>query len=137
MSNTNPPTTSKTKTRELTTATIKSPPFSYLHLTTGDSAATPLDALQVRSYCAAACRQFLGATGAAIPVDILLMSADGGGGDAWVRVPRADLGAFAGAMTAYGGTSRDGEVMVLRVKACGDWLGSLVGGQGVERVWGS
>ncbi|KAK1835815.1 hypothetical protein QBC39DRAFT_297657 [Podospora conica] len=133
---TNPP-PPPTKTRELTTATIKSPPFAYLHLS-ASSSTTTLDALQVRSYCTSACRQFLGATGAAIPVDILSVPSGSGGGDAWVRVPRADLGAFAGAITAYGGSSSDaGGVMVLRVKACGDWLGSLVGGEGEERVWGS
>lgn len=126
-----PPPPPPTKTRELTTTTIKSPPFSYLHLST--STTTSLDALQVRSYCASATRQFLGTTGAAIPVDVLSVT----GGDAWVRVPRADLGAFAGAITAYGGTSSEGGVMVMRVKACGDWLGSLVGGEGEGRVWGS
>ncbi|KAK0754790.1 hypothetical protein B0T18DRAFT_313672 [Schizothecium vesticola] len=137
MSNTTPPRAPPTKTRELTTTTIKSPPFAYLHLST--STTTPgLDALQVRSYCSSASRQFLGTTGAAIPVDVLSVSSGlGGGGDAWVRVPRADLGAFAGAITAFGGLSSDGGVMVMRVKACGDWLGSLVGGDGEERVWGS
>lgn len=138
MSNTTPTTTPPPplKTRELTTTTIKTPPFSYLHLSTSPTTTTSLDVLQVRSYCASACRQFLGATGAAIPVDVL--SVTSGGGDAWVRVPRADLGAFAGAITAYGGTSSDGGgVMVMRVEACGDWLGSLVGGEGEGRVWGS
>lgn len=141
MSNTTPTTTTPPpplKTRELTTTTIKTPPFSYLHLSTSTSptTTTSLDALQVRSYCASACRQFLGTTGAAIPVDVLSITS--GGGDAWVRVPRGDLGAFAGAITAYGGTSSEGGgVMVMRVEACGDWLGSLVGGEGEGGVWGS
>lgn len=133
MSNTTTP-PAPLKTRELTTTTIKSPPFSYLHLSTSTSpTTTSLDALQVRSYCASATRQFLGTTGAAIPVDVLSVT---GGGDAWVRVPRGDLGAFAGAITAYGGTSLEAGVMVMRVKACGDWLGSLVGGEGEGGGWG-
>ncbi|KAH6850804.1 hypothetical protein B0I37DRAFT_121752 [Chaetomium sp. MPI-CAGE-AT-0009] len=91
--------------------------------------------LQLRAYLTTALRQFLGDTGAAIPVDFLAVR----GADAWVRVPRQDLAAFVGAVTAFSGVemsagSEEGR-MVLRVVASGDWLGSLVGKGGEGRVW--
>ncbi|KAK5663084.1 hypothetical protein OQA88_6500 [Cercophora sp. LCS_1] len=129
------------KTRELTSCTIRSPPYAYAHLTSTTHGSTAndididegLDALQVRAYCTAALRQFLGDTGAAISVDTLLVR----GADVWLRVPRQDLGAFAAAMTAYGGMSRGGgATTVMRLQTCGDWLGSLLGRAGESQVWG-
>jgi ribonuclease P/MRP protein subunit POP8 len=121
---------------EIASTTITSPPWSYVHLemitdgsilqprTTGSQTSTPLDALQVRSYCTAALRQFLGDHGAGIPMDILKVS----GQACWARVPRPDLGAFAAALTAYGGaTQHNGERSVLQLRASGNFLGSLIG----------
>lgn len=123
------------KAHELVSCTIRSPPFSYLHLErTCDGADQPeLDALQVRAYCTSAMTQFLGVTGAAIPVDILKVDAT----ECWLRVPRPDLGAFAAAITAWPGVSQEGEgsSYVLRIRACGDWLGSLVGRQDQHKLW--
>ncbi|KAK3359279.1 hypothetical protein B0T25DRAFT_93001 [Lasiosphaeria hispida] len=135
------------KIRELASCTVKSPPFAYIHLTslttaphlpppgTAELDITPsasLDALQVRAYCTSALRQFLGDTGAAIAVDLLALR----GADCWVRVPRPDLGAFAAAITAYSGVAREGEgVMILQLRACGDWLGSLLGKAEESELW--
>jgi len=93
-----------------------------------------LDALQVRAYCTSALRQFLGDTGAAVSVDILAVRDS----NVWVRVPQADLGGFSAAMTAYGGMARGGGVTtVLRLRACGDWLGSLLGRTEQHELWAS
>ncbi|KAK3686015.1 hypothetical protein B0T22DRAFT_467075 [Podospora appendiculata] len=133
------------RAHDLQTTTIKTPPFAYAHLKAQyhppPTKSNPpiLDALQVRSYLTSALRQFLGDTGAGVAVDILQVSS--GEGEGWVRVPRGDLGAFAGAVTAFAGMPlRDdgGTVMVLRLGACGDWLGSLLGrGEEERRLWGA
>ncbi|KAK7757209.1 hypothetical protein SLS62_000758 [Diatrype stigma] len=142
------------KFHELATCTIRAPPFAYAHLelfnsttaitstnSDSDSESSPrgLDALQVRSYCTAALRQFLGVAGEAIPLDVLQVR----GRRCWVRVPRDDLGAFAAAVTAWQGVVLDGagdggdggRRSTLRILGCSDWLGTLVGGRGEERLW--
>lgn len=120
---------------ELLTCTIKSPPFSYAHLelATDGPDAIELDNLQVKSYCTAALRQFLGITGAAISMDILKAE----GSECWVRVPRQDLGSFAAAITAWRGTNEGGTQCLLRIKQCSDWLGMMVGTDGQDRLWNS
>lgn len=90
-----------------------------------------LDNLQVKSYCTAALRQFLGLTGVAIPLDVLKVEASA----CWVRVPRDDLGAFAAALTAWKGSSDGGVEFLLRVKQCSDWLGAMVGSHGQDELW--
>ncbi|KAK4127690.1 hypothetical protein N657DRAFT_653844 [Parathielavia appendiculata] len=143
------------KTRTLTTATLKHPPFAYAHLTLVNPAPNGipnnnnlpiLDALQLRFYLTAALRQFLGDTGAGMSLDILLVQPH----SAWVRVPREDLPAFAAGVTAFSGlplassasslsgsssSSAQGGRMVLRLGACGDWLGSLIGREEEEKLW--
>ncbi|KAL7812275.1 hypothetical protein V8C26DRAFT_407445 [Trichoderma gracile] len=124
------------KTHELLTCTIKAPPFSYIHLqlltNPPEAAATlELDNLQVKSYCTAALRQFLGLTGTAIPLDVLKVEAS----ECWIRVPRDDLGAFAAALTAWKGSSDGGVDFLLRVKQCSDWLGAMVGSHGQDELW--
>jgi ribonuclease P/MRP protein subunit POP8 len=136
-----------TKTLTLTTTTLRTPPFAYAHLTlTPDPQSPPpptpslqVDALQVRAYLTTALRQFLGTTGASIAIDILLIE----GGSVWVRVPREDLAAFAAGVTAFAGTSSSSQGggeggegrMLLRLGACGDWLGGLVGREGEGGLW--
>ncbi|KAF4585488.1 hypothetical protein GQ602_004793 [Ophiocordyceps camponoti-floridani] len=122
--------------REILSCIIKSPPFSYAHLELAtedddENEAPGLDDLQVKSYCTAALRQFLGLTGVAISVDILKVD----GRQCWVRVPRPDLGSFAAAITAWGGVTEGGSLRLLRIKRCSDWLGLLVGADGQERLW--
>lgn len=119
-------TTPPSSTRELTTCTIKQPPFSYVHLSAVDSElaggpqGTPaieienIDPLQVRSYCTAALQQFLGETGASIVPDILLIQRKQGQDkkrsrngqaaiDIYLRLAREDLTTFAAAITAFPG----------------------------------
>jgi ribonuclease P/MRP protein subunit POP8 len=129
------------KTRTITTTTLKNPPFAYAHLTLTtppSTTATPtpsitLDAIQLRSYLTAALRQFLGDTGAGMSIDILLVEPH----SAWVRVPREDLAAFAAGVTAFSGLPlpSGGGRMVLRLGACGDWLGSLIGREEEGGLW--
>ncbi|RYP79819.1 hypothetical protein DL769_002764 [Monosporascus sp. CRB-8-3] len=126
------------KFHELATATISAPPWAYAHLelfssNTGSSSSSgeELDALQARSYCAAALKQFLGVRGAAIHLDVLKVE----GRECWVRLPRDDLGAFAAAVTAWQGTTQSGCHSTLRIRGCSDWLGTLVGRQAQDRLW--
>ncbi|KAH8652427.1 hypothetical protein BX600DRAFT_516463 [Xylariales sp. PMI_506] len=123
------------KSHELATLTIKAPQFSYVKLSlVRDSVCSEpvtIDAIQVRSYCTSALKQFLGVSGAAISLDILKIEA----GDCWLRVPRDNIGAFSAAITAWQGTYENGERSALRVKGCSDWLGILVGRGGEERLW--
>ncbi|OHE93178.1 hypothetical protein CORC01_11495 [Colletotrichum orchidophilum] len=126
------------KSHEPLTCTIKTPAFSYAHLELiSDSPRSQetleLDNLQVRSYCSAALSQFLGATGSAIPIDILKVEA----AQCWLRVPRQDLSPFAAAITAWAGVSDQGKRQVLRVKQCSDYLGAIVGTDGQENLWSS
>ncbi|KAI1131937.1 hypothetical protein F5Y10DRAFT_232284 [Nemania abortiva] len=123
------------KSYELAKSVIKAPPYSYAHLeilnAEPSSKGGDLDALQVKSYCTAALKQFLGATGMAIHLDILKVE----GQSCWLRVPRDDLGAFAAAITAWQGTTQDGIHSVFRIRGCSDWLGALVGQQDEWRLW--
>ncbi|KAI1342110.1 hypothetical protein F5Y15DRAFT_332286 [Xylariaceae sp. FL0016] len=126
------------KSHELVTATIKSPPYSYAHLqvfnpSPASGRTFDLDALQLRSWCTAAMKQFLGVTGTGVSLDVLKV----GGSSAWVRLPRNDLAAFAAAVTAWQGAMQDGEHYSLRVKGCSDWLGALVGQEGQDELWTS
>jgi ribonuclease P/MRP protein subunit POP8 len=131
---TQPP--SKTqKSHELFTCTIKSPPFAYAHLelVTDTGGSAKLDNLQVRSYCTAALRQFLGEHGVAVAIDILKVA----GNECWLRLPRQDLGVFSAAITAFPGSVQNGGTSLLRLLACGDWLGSLVGRADEQKLWNS
>ncbi|KAK3494012.1 hypothetical protein B0T13DRAFT_513276 [Neurospora crassa] len=132
--------TKSSKSQTLTQTTIRSPVFSYAHLSlvspfpSSSSQNTPsLDTLTARHYLTTALRQFLGDTGASLAIDMLLVK----GTECWVRVPREDMAAFAAAVTAYPGHNVGGEEqMLMRVVGCGDWLGALVGREGEGRVWG-
>ncbi|KAF4837742.1 hypothetical protein CGCTS75_v000795 [Colletotrichum tropicale] len=126
------------KSHELLTCTIKTPPFSYAQLELVSDASrvsdvTPLDNLQVRSYCNSALRQFLGATGSAIPIDILKVEDR----ECWLRVPRQDLSPFAAAITAWAGVSEQGYRRTLRLKQCSDYLGAMVGANSQDKLWTS
>ncbi|KAL0944101.1 uncharacterized protein CTRU02_201988 [Colletotrichum truncatum] len=126
------------RSHELLTCTVKNPPFSYVQLelvsdVAKSSDSVPLDELQVRSYCNAALRQFLGATGSAIPIDILKVEDKA----CWLRIPRLDLSPFAAAVTAWAGASEQGNRQVLRVNQCSDYLGAMVGADGQDKLWSS
>ncbi|KAI1184619.1 hypothetical protein F5B17DRAFT_442473 [Nemania serpens] len=126
------------KSHELARSVIRAPLYSYAHLELSsanvpetNTRAEELDALQVRFYCTAALKQFLGATGMAVPLDILKVE----GRSCWLRLPRDDLGAFAAAITAWQGTAQDGVHSIFRIRGCSDWLGALVGQQDEWRLW--
>lgn len=121
------------KSQDLATCTIRTPPFSYAHLEIirNPAQVVDLDAIQVRSYCTAALKQFFGVSGQAISIDILKVD----GADCWLRIPRDDLGVFAAALTAWQGSYEDGAQSTFRIKGCSDWLGSLVGRQGEQQLW--
>ncbi|KAK4137609.1 hypothetical protein BT67DRAFT_438863 [Trichocladium antarcticum] len=129
-------TTTTTKTLTLATATLARPPFAYAHLSLAaqQPPTLTLDALQARSYLTAALSQFLGATGTAIPLDILLVQ----DASVWVRVPEPDLAAFAAAVTAFPGIASSpaaGPTMLLHLRGSGNWLGSLIGREEEGRLW--
>jgi ribonuclease P/MRP protein subunit POP8 len=121
------------KSQELATWTVKAPRFSYAHLRVLRNPTEPeeLDAIQVRTYCTAALKQFLGVSGQAISIDILKVE----GSDCWLRIPRDDLGAFAAALTAWQGIYENGTHSAIQIRGCSDWLGSLVGRDGEQRLW--
>ncbi|ROT40818.1 hypothetical protein SODALDRAFT_105546 [Sodiomyces alkalinus F11] len=125
------------KSHELLSCTAKSPSFSYVHLevvrsSQGHATVTETDHLQIRSYCTSALQQSLGATGVAIPIDILKVHDN----QCWLRIPRQDLAAFSASMTAWSGTRNGGEQSMLRIRQCSDWLGSMVGAEGQDKLWG-
>lgn len=126
-------TAKESKSRELYSSTLSRPPFAYAQIEVVQNQSSPgvLDALQVRSYCDAALKQFLGATGAAMPLDLLKLD----GSEFWVRLPREDMGLFAAALAAWSSVSRGGTATALRLKASGNWLGSLVGRSEQQALW--
>lgn len=119
----------RSKSREIYSTTIKNPTYAYAHLELITTTNIILDDLQIRSYLTAALKQFLGATGAGMPIDILKVQ----GKESWVRVPRQDLGAFAAALTAWSGSGPSTGFMI---RAAGDWLGALVGRHDQRKLWG-
>ncbi|KAK4177197.1 hypothetical protein QBC36DRAFT_237172 [Triangularia setosa] len=147
------------KSFPLTTLTLSKSQYSYAHLTLltpSSSSQTELDNLQLKSYLTSALSQFLGQTGAAIPIDILYISDSSDDTQqqqqqqqqqhastsfsAWVRLPRPDLAAFSAAVTAFPGISssgKDNNKLVLRVEAAGDYLGALLGRGEEQNIWGA
>jgi len=150
-----PPPSKKRKKKDsahtLHQSTIRSPPWSYFHLRLiTPSAPVPLpapampdlDALTIRALLTQPLQQYLGLTGAAIPVDVLAAS----GRDAWVRVPseeersvRAAVAGWAGSCdvgSLPGGEKEEterGKVRVSwRVVGAGKNLGVVGAGDGMD-----
>ena len=109
--------------------TIRDPPFTYLHLTSSTSLPSsnspPIDILTARAHLPSALTQFLGITGAGIPIDFLKLV----GRDVWIRVPREDAAVVVGALSQWVG--KDGEFS-WRVKGKGEWLGVVATEDGQE-----
>ena len=118
---------------EMTSRAIKNPVFSYACLELMSDGATPpaLDDLSVRSYLTSGLSQFLGLTGSAISVDILKVQDT----LCWIRVPREDLSAVLAATGQWASGFDGGSRMAWRVKASGNWLGSILGASNAENVW--
>ena len=119
------------KARELFGTTFKQPPFAYAHVEVvrRGTDSTPLDSLQIRGYCESALRQFLGATGAGMPLDLLKID----GSEFWLRLPSEDLSCFAASLTAW--VPGSSPSVVLRLRDSGNWLGSLVGRIEQQALW--
>ncbi|KFX90514.1 hypothetical protein O988_08175 [Pseudogymnoascus sp. VKM F-3808] len=118
---------------EITTKTIKNPSFSYAYLEymSDGQPMSDLDILTVRSHLTSGLNQFLGLTGAAISVDILKVDQKG----CWIRVPREDLRAVIAAMGQWVGAGEGNAKVAWKLKASGNWLGSLVASQGIQDTW--
>lgn len=127
---------SASKSYEIFSCTVKKPAYAYAHLRmqSDDPGKQPsLDALQARSYCAIAMQQFLGATGAAVTIDVLKV--DEAKGEFWVRLSGPDLGRFSAAVTSWPGAVQSGVTTGMRILAAGDWLGSLLGRSEQQSLW--
>lgn len=118
---------------EITSKTIKNPSFSYAYLEyiSDGQPTSDLDILTVRSHLTSGLNQFLGLTGAAISVDILKVDQKG----CWIRVPREDLRAVIAAMGQWVGAGEGNAKVAWKLKASGNWLGSLVASQGIQDTW--
>ena len=115
--------------------TLRKPQWTYLHLALHrsppfSSKDDPLDPITARTHLTSALQQFLGLTGAAIPIDILKTD----GHNVWVRMPREDGQAVVAAVTGWVKLDQDGDGSSLgwKVKGRDDWLARLVGGDGMD-----
>ena len=110
--------------------TLKDLPSTYFHLSLIRSGsqwedAPPLDLVTVRAYLTAALQQFLGLTGAAIPIDILKVENN----DTWIRAPGEDGRAIQGALSQWVG--KEGSVS-WRIHSSGAFIGSVSAGDGSD-----
>ncbi|KAI1809945.1 hypothetical protein GGS20DRAFT_236877 [Poronia punctata] len=122
------------KSYKLVQSAIKAQPYAYVHLELlrpTASSSDKLDAIQVRSFCTVALKQFLGVTGIATPLDILKVE----GHNCWLRIPQGNLSSFSAAITTWHGTTQDGLHSNLRIRGCSAWLGALVGQQDDQKLW--
>lgn len=105
------------------TVTIRALPYSYLHLSLVSVVPRqdPIDYLTARNHLTSALEQFLGLTGAAIPIDFLKVEDQ----DIWIRVPRED-----GKAVQEAASSWVSDVVGWRVKGKSECLGALVAGNG-------
>ncbi|KAI5297293.1 hypothetical protein KEM55_004901, partial [Ascosphaera atra] len=97
------------------------------------TAFSSFDALTARTYLTSALSQYLGLVGTSIPIDILKLKTDGQQQQGrnckavWIRVPRDDAAAVAGAISSWvGNSASETEAVALRVVAKGNFLGALV-----------
>lgn len=116
--------------------TLRTLPYSYLHLRIANQAANSsshkqkeqleLDEVTVLSHLTNALGQYLGLTGTAIPIDILKVEAS----EAWIRLPVEGERAVVAALSQWG---RGG--VALRVLGRGSWLGGLQRGVDDAKLW--
>jgi len=121
------------KAHEISTHTIKQTPWSYVNLELYSDPPSKifLDNLTVRAYLSAAFTQFLGLHGSAISVDILKVD----GEECWIRVPHDDLSAVVASVGGWIGSMTTDIRVGWRVRASGNWLGSLVGRRSTRKIW--
>lgn len=124
-----------TKPTTLKSLTIRSPPWSYIHLQqlqhSTPSNLTPLDPLTCHLHISHALHSFLGLHGSAVPVDILKLDSDSGAdsvgrGELWIRVPAQDRSAVLAAVGGWVGKGGEG----WRVLGWSSWgIGKSEGGR--------
>ncbi|KAG9233717.1 hypothetical protein BJ875DRAFT_463437 [Amylocarpus encephaloides] len=118
---------------EIRTLHLKSPPWSYIHLSIVPASPTSdvqLDEVDVRIHLTSALEQFLGDHGRAVSVDLLKVE----GKECWLRIPRQDRSLFLAAVGGWvGGTGNVKSGWVVRQTS--NWLSSLVGTEGEVRLW--
>ncbi|EKV10683.1 ribonuclease P/MRP protein subunit POP8 [Penicillium digitatum] len=122
--------------------TSRNPPWTYLKLklvSQPGSTSQHLDAVSARTYLSSALSQFLGLTGAAIPIDILKIETGPPSTTkldiVWIRVPREDASAVVSAVSSWigsGNNSAGSGDVAWRVCAKGNFLGALVAGSGAD-----
>lgn len=116
--------------RKEVTFTLRSTPYTYLHLSVTDVvqgvSRAPLDAITARTYLTSALSQYLGLTGTAIPVDILKVTNP----HFWIRVPREDASAVVAAVGQWANAQLG---VGLKVEERGEWLGGVVASGEIER----
>jgi ribonuclease P/MRP protein subunit POP8 len=117
---------------EITSITIKTPPFSYAHLSLQTTTTSPvLDEPTINIYLTSALKQFLGLSGTAVASNVDILKVEGN--ECWVRVPRGDLSVFLAAVGGWiGGGGGEGNGVSWWVRGSGNWLSAL---GGKESVW--
>ena len=55
--------------------------------------------------------------------------------ECWIRVPREDLTAVVAALGGWVGRGENATGVGWRIRGSGNWLGSLVGKKGIEKLW--
>lgn len=132
--------TKPSRGHEITTKTIKTPPFSYACLelisssppSSASQHAPSLDAVTARAYITSALTQFLGLTGSSISIDILKIE----GSKAWIRTPREDLAPVVAATGGWVGKGMGLDERVgWRVRGSGNWLSTLVAKDEEDSIW--
>ena len=125
-------TTATTKPTTLKNLTLRSPPWSYIHLQQFQHSTpanpTPLDPLTCHLHISHALHSFLGLHGSAVPIDILKLDSESeaGRGELWIRVPAQDRSAVLAAVGGWVGKSGEG----WRVLGWSSWgIGERDGGR--------
>jgi ribonuclease P/MRP protein subunit POP8 len=137
-------TTTTTKPTTLRTLTLRSPPWSYIHLqhlqqlTNPPQPATPTsDPLTIHLHLTLALHSFLGQHGTAVPIDILKIDSNSNSDSdseagvnsergIWIRVPSQDRAAVLAALGGWVGKGGEG----WRVLGWGSWGVGVGGGCG-------
>jgi ribonuclease P/MRP protein subunit POP8 len=140
------------------------PTLTPLHRISSPHSPDPLDPLTATTHLRSALSQFLGLTGAAIPIDILKCGSDQPSStplsapihpapsnddlpsiasqaenqrksEVWIRVPREDGDAVAAALGSSWVGRDGGRDVSWRVRGRGEWLGALVGEDRGKSLW--
>lgn len=116
------------------TSTLRKPPYVYLRVIVTSmprqgypQTEVDTDEITLLNYLNSALKQYLGLTGAAIPIDILKID----GSQAWVRLPAEDESAVVAALSQW--TSARG--IAVRVQQWSSWLGAVSSQTDDAKLW--